>query len=283
MAFHRFKKNFPSFLRMGMLALAAVFSTCMLAKPALAATAAEVKARGFITVATEDDFKPFEFVEGGVPTGYDNELLALIRKMMPIEVKQQIIPWPGILPGVTTGKYDMALTAVLVSDARKATFDFTSPVAESTTYFGTKKGSSIKSGTDLVGKVVGAQTGSAMLADLKAYNATLIATKGAGVKEIIEYASYPEAYQDLGIGRLDAVVNTSINLTSLVATKPDVFVVGQSIGKPVYIAWAVAKGNAGVLEIVNAALAELRKNGQMTALQKKWLGSSFEKMPISVN
>lgn len=276
-----------SFLsRRGLLALtalAAVLGTFLLAQPAAAATAAEVKARGFITVATEDDFKPFEFVEGGAPTGYDNELLALVRKALPIEVKQQIIPWPGILPGVTTGKYDMALTAVLVTDARKGTFDFTSPVAESTTYFGTKKGSSIKTGVDLVGKVIGAQTGSAMLADLKAYNATLIATRGAGVKEIVEYASYPEAYQDLGIGRLDAVVNTSINLTSLVSTKPDVFVLGQSIGKPVYIAWAVAKGNAGVLEIVNAALADLRKNGQMTALQKKWLGTTFEKMPVSIN
>lgn len=283
MAVQRFTYKLTSLSHLGLMAMAALLSTFMLVETAAAATAAELKARGSITVATEDDFKPFEFVEGGAPTGYDNELLALVRKSLPIEIKQQIIPWPGILPGVTTGKYDMAVTAVLVTDARKNTFDFTSPVAESTTYFGTKKGSSIKSGSDLVGKVVGAQTGSAMLADLKAYNATLIATRGSGVKEIIEYASYPEAYQDLGIGRLDAVINTSINLNSLVATKPDVFVVGQSIGKPVYIAWAVAKGNAGLLEIVNAALAELRKNGQMTALQKKWLGTSFEKMPISIN
>jgi polar amino acid transport system substrate-binding protein len=264
------------------MSLVAMVAVVGWSKPAAAASAAEVKARGYITVATEDDFKPFEFVENGVATGYDNEMLTLLRKKLPVEVRQQIMPWPGILPGITTGKFDMALTAVLVSPERKSTFDFTMPIAESTTYYATKKGSDIKSASDLAGKTVGAQTGSAMLADLKALNETLIA-KGKGIKQIIEYQSYPEAYQDLAIGRLDAVANTQINLNSLVATKSDVFAIGQSVGKPVFIAWAIKKGNPGVLELVNAALADLRKDGQMYALQKKWLGTSFEKMPQSVN
>lgn len=248
-----------------------------------AASAAEIRARGFITVATEDDFKPFEFVENGVATGYDNEMLALVRKKLPVEVRQQIMPWPGILPGITTAKFDMASTAVLVSPERKSTFDFTMPLAESTTYYGVKKGSAIKSADDLVGKVVGAQTGSAMLADLKAFNEALTAKKGKGLKQIIEYQSYPEAYQDLGIGRLDAVANTQINLHSLVATKPEGFVIGSSIGKPVYIAWAVKKGNAELLEMVNGVLAGVKKSGEMYQLQKKWLGTSFENMPASIN
>jgi polar amino acid transport system substrate-binding protein len=265
------------------MSLVAMVAVVGWSKPAAAATAAEIKARGYIIVATEDDFRPFEFVENGVATGYDNEMLALLRKKLPLEVRQQIMPWPGILPGITTGKFDMALTAVLVSPERKSTFDFTMPIAESTTYYAIKKGSNIKSASDLTGKTVGAQTGSAMLADLKALNATLIAKQGKGIKQIIEYQSYPEAYQDLAIGRLDAVANTQINLNSLIATKSDVFALGQSVGKSVYIAWAVKKGNTGMLELVNAALADLRKDGQMYALQKKWLGTSFEKMPQSVN
>jgi polar amino acid transport system substrate-binding protein len=266
-----------------LMTLVAASAAAGIGKPASAATAAEVKAQGAITVATEDDFRPFEFVENGVATGYDNEMLALVRKKLPVEVKQQILPWPGILPGITTGKFDMALTAVLVTPERKNTFDFTMPLAESTTYYGIKKGSSIKSPEDLVGKVVGAQTGSAMLADLKAFNEAMLAKHGKGLKQIIEYQSYPEAYQDLGIGRLDAVANTQINLNSLVATKSDVFAIGQGLGKPVYIAWAVKKGNAGVLELVNGVLSELKKSGQMYALQKKWLGTSFEKMPPSID
>ncbi|GAB2901401.1 cystine ABC transporter substrate-binding protein [Paraburkholderia jirisanensis] len=253
-------------------------------KSANAASADEIKARGYLSVATEDDFKPFEFVDNGTPTGYDNEMLALVKKKLPIEVRQQIMPWPGILPGVTTGKYDMAVTAVLVTPERKNTFDFTTPLVESTTFYATKKGSSIKSADDLLGKVVGVQTGSAMLADVKAYDEALKKKHGGqGIKQIVEYQSYPEAYQDLGVGRLDAVANTQINLNSLIKTRPDTFVLGQAIGQPVYIAWAVKKGNAAALQMINAVLFDLRKSGEMYAMQKKWFGASFESMPQSIN
>jgi polar amino acid transport system substrate-binding protein len=250
----------------------------------LAASLDEVKSRGYIAVATEDDFKPFEFVENGTPTGFDTELLGLVKKKMSIDIKQDIMPWPGILPGVTTGKYEAAVTAVLVTAERKGTFDFTTPVAESTTYFATKKGSSVKSVDDLVGKVVGAQTGSAMLGDLKALDSDLKKKHGGnGIKEIVEYQSYPEAYQDVGNGRLDAVANTQINLNSLIQTRPDMFVLGAKVGSPVYIAWALKKGNTGVLQLLNGALLDIRKSGAMYQLQKKWFGATFESMPQSVN
>jgi len=41
-------------------------------------------------------------------------LQRLFKQKTGIEVRQDIIPWTGILPGVTTGKYDAAVTAVLV-------------------------------------------------------------------------------------------------------------------------------------------------------------------------
>ncbi|MBN3761509.1 transporter substrate-binding domain-containing protein [Burkholderia sp. Ac-20365] len=268
-------------LRACALALVATFG---IVHAAHAASAEEIKARGYLSVATEDDYTPFEFVADGKNTGYDNDLLALVRKKIGVDVKQQVMPWSGILPGVTTGKYDMALTAVLVTEERKKTFDFASPTCESITFYATKKGSSIKSPDDLVGKVVGAETGSAMLADLKLFDEQLKKKHGGnGIKQIVEYQSYPEAYQDLGVGRVDAVANTQISLNSLVKTRPDTFVVGQAIGKPTYIAWAVKKGNADVLKMVDAALLELRKSGEMYQLQQKWLGASYKDMPQSVN
>jgi polar amino acid transport system substrate-binding protein len=211
-------------------------------------------------------------------------MLALVKKKLPVQVKQQIMPWSGILPGVTTGKYDMAVTAVLVTPERKGTFDFTAPLAESTTFFATKKGSPIKSADDLIGKVIGVQTGSAMLADVKAFDEQLKKTHGGnGLKQIVEYQSYPETYQDLALGRLDAVANTQINLNSLIRTRPDTFVIGQKIGSPVYIAWAVKKGDTAALQMVNSVLLDLRKSGEMYQVQKKWFGASFESMPQSIN
>ncbi|RJX77849.1 transporter substrate-binding domain-containing protein [Pseudomonas sp. LS-2] len=258
---------------------------CALASTAMshAATLDDIKARGYLTVATEDDYRPFEFMDQGKAVGYDNELLTLVEQTAGIKLRQQVMPWSGILPGVTTGKYDMALSAVLVTDARKKTFDFTSPTAQTTTFYATKKGSAIHSADDLIGKTVGAETGSAMLTDLHAFDAQLKATKGKGLKEIVEYHGYPEAYQDLAIGRLDAVANTDLTLSTLIKERGDMFVIGQPIGQPTYLAWAVNKGNSDVLKLVDDALMKLRANGEMYRLQKKWLGGSHEDMPVSIN
>lgn len=273
----------PRFLaRIGAIALAV--SLAGIALTSTAATIEEIKARGYMSVATEDDYAPFEFVADGVETGFDNEVLALVKKKLGFDVRQQVMPWAGILPGVTTGKYDMAMTAVLVTEERKKTFDFASPTCESINHFATKVGSPITKSEDLLGKTVGAETGSAMLSALKTFDEELKARHGGkGIGKIVEYQGYPEAYQDVALGRLDAVVNTEISLNSLLKTKPGTFAIGAPIGKPTYIAWAVKKGNAGLLKVIDAALLELRASGDLYKLQEKWLGASYKAMPVSAN
>jgi len=251
--------------------------------PARADGIQDIKGRGHMMVATEDDFRPFEFMEDGVSKGYDNDMLAEVKKKLPFKVEQQVIPWAGILPGVTTGKYDVAVTAVLVTDARKPSFTFSAPVAQSTTFFATKAGSSVKKASDLEGKTVGVQAGSAMLADLKAFDAGLKAKGGKGIGKIVEYPSYPEIYQDLAVGRLDAAANTEINLRSLIKERTGVFALGEGIAKPVYIAWAMKKGNDALAKMIDDAIIAAKKSGKMAELQKKWFGTSFTDMPDSIN
>jgi len=248
-----------------------------------ALTQEEIRARGYITVATEDDYRPFEFMENGKSTGYDNELKELVEKETGLELRQEILPWAGILPGVTSGKFDMALSAVMVTEERKKSFDYATPTAASTTYYGMRKGTEINEPKDLIGKTVGAETGSAFLAELKAFNEKLKAEYGEGVAEIVEYHGYPEAYQDLAFGRIDAVVNTDLTLRALIRERGDIFVLGKPIGEPGYKAWAVRKGNSEVLELINDALLKIRESGEMYRLQEKWLGASFEDMPFDVN
>jgi polar amino acid transport system substrate-binding protein len=258
-------------------------ATLGLASASHALTMEEIKARGYIEVATEDNYRPFEFVENGIATGYDNELKELVEQETGLELRQAILPWAGILPGVTSGKFDMALSAVLATDARKPNFDFTTPTAASTTMFATKKDSDIMTGKDLIGKVVASETGSAFLAEFKIYNEMLKTEYGEGVAKIVEYHGYPEAYQDLGLGRVDAVVNTDLALYSLVAERPDMFAVREPVGDPSYLTWAVKEGNSAILEIVNGALLKIRESGEMYRLQQKWLNTSYENMPIDVN
>src|SRR5438128_10858061 len=117
-------------------------------------------------VATDDDYPPFEFVVDGKPMGYDHELLSILRKSAGFEVRQEILPWQGILPGVASGKYDVALSAAVITDERVKSLDFTVPISESTMAYVERKGDeSIKSLKDLSGKPLGVQHGRASLAE----------------------------------------------------------------------------------------------------------------------
>jgi polar amino acid transport system substrate-binding protein len=258
--------------------LAALFVLPM-AGNAKAASMDEIKKRGLI-VATEDDYRPFEFVKDGKPTGFDNELIEDLRKYAPFEIKQEILPWTGILAGVSTGKYDVAITAAIITKERKQSLDFTSPIADATHYYVKRKDDkSISSVKDLNGKTVGVQAGSALLARLPELGA-MLEKDGGKLGKIVEYTSYPEAYQDLALGRVDYVVNTVINLQTLVAEKP-VFELGQPVSGKSFPAWAVAKGNTDLLAFLNGFIAKEKETGRFAELQKKWFGEAFPNLPVA--
>jgi len=278
----------PSFFRpallsrrslMAVLAVPLVFAAML--STARAATLDEIKKRGYLVVATEDDFRPFEFVKDGKPTGFDNEMVELLKKYAPFEIRQEILPWTGILAGVSTGKYDIAITAAIITKERSKSLDFTSPIADATHYYVKRKGdASIKSVKDLSGKTVGVQAGSALLGRLPELKAEL--EKGGGtLGKVVEYTSYPEAYQDLALSRTDYVVNTIINLKTLVAEKPAVFELGQPVSGKSFPAWAIAKGNTSLLAYMNEFIAKQKAAGTMPALQKKWFGEAFPDLPVT--
>jgi polar amino acid transport system substrate-binding protein len=259
---------------------AALMAMPLLAGGARAASLDEIKKRGLI-VATEDDFRPFEFVKDGKPAGFDNDLIEDMRKYAPFEIQQQILPWTGILAGVSTGKYDAAITAAIITKERKQSLDFTSPIADATHYYVKRKDDkSISSIKDLNGKTVGVQAGSALLARLPELG-TMLEKDGGKLGKVVEYTSYPEAYQDLALGRVDYVVNTVINLQTMVAEKPGVFELGQAVSGKSFPAWAVAKGNTELLDFLNGFIAKEKETGRFAELQKKWFGEAFPGLPVS--
>ncbi len=267
--------------RRGLRSLAALYlgAIATIGPAASAATLDEIKARNEMVVATEDNYKPFEFVEDGKPMGLDHDLLALLRKQGPFTIRQQIIPWTGLLAGVSTGKYDVALTAAVITPERLKDLDFTMPIADATHYYVTRADdASINSVADLSGKTVGVQAGGASYSALTELT-QMLAKTGGKLGKVVQYASFPEAYQDLAAGRLDYVLNGVVTLVRLTREQPKRFKLGQAVTAPTYAAWAVAKGNDALLNYLDDFLAKTRKDGQLYALQTKWFGRAFETMP----
>jgi polar amino acid transport system substrate-binding protein len=260
-------------------ALLAVVSLILAASRASAASLDDIKKRGYMIVATEDDYPPFEYVVDGKPMGYDHELLAVLRKSAGFEVRQEILPWQGILPGVASGKYDVALSAAVITDERVKSLDFTMPISESTMAYVKRKGdASIKSLKDLSGKTLGVQQGGASFQVLPELEVELKKT-GGKLGNVVQFGAFSEAYQDLVNRRLDAVIHNIVSLSTLVSEKPDVFELGERVGRKSYAAWAVQKNNKSLVDFLNSFLAQQKSNGTYKQLQSKWLKITFDDLP----
>jgi polar amino acid transport system substrate-binding protein len=249
--------------------------------PAVASAASlkEIAARGYMTVATEDDYAPFEFVEGGKPKGFHHDVVAELKKYAKFEIRQEILPWTGLLAAVSTGKYDTAITGSIVSQERLQVFNFVAPIAGATHYYIKRKNDNrIKAVADLNGLTVGVQAGSVLLSRLPELDAMLKKT-GGKLGKVVEYPSYPEVYEDLANSRLDYAVNGIINATALMKTRGGVFAIGQPVSGAGFHAWPVPKANSDLLAYLNDFVADMRKSGKLAELQNKWFGTAFPDLP----
>ena len=187
-----------------------------------AATLAEIKPRGSLVVAMEDDFQPFEFFQNNVLTGYDVELLQLIAQKFPFKVTRR----GGALEDSARchdRKIRYRRDRHVVTKERLAALDMTTPVAKSVNYYLKRtRDTHITGIKDLSGLKLGVEAGSAMLAQLPQLDAMLQKT-GGHLGPVQQYQDYPSAYQDLANGRLDYVVNTQLNLASVAKERPEVF------------------------------------------------------------
>lgn len=246
---------------------------------AQAASLEEIKERGYMTIATEDNYAPFEIFKDGKPSGFTHDVVAELEAYAPFEIRQEILPWTGLLAAVATGKYDTAITGSIVTEERLRAFDFTTPTASATHYYMIRADDeSIKGVADLDGKTLGVQAGSALLTRLPELEAMLAET-GGSLGEVVQYTSYPEAYEDLKNGRLEYVINSIISANAVVAARGDEFALGEPVSGPGFHAYPVPKGNEDLLEFLNAFVLELKSSGKLAELQEKWFGTSFPDLP----
>jgi polar amino acid transport system substrate-binding protein len=205
--------------------------------------------------------------------------VAEFKEYADFEVRQEILPWSGLLAAVRAGQYDMAITGSIISTERLRVFDFAVPTASAQHYYIKRAGDdSITSVADLDGLTVGVQAGSVLLSRLPELEAMLEET-GGSLGEVVEYTSYPEIYEDLSNGRLDYTVNSIISAKSVIAERGDTFEMGQPVSGPGFHGYPVPKGSEGLVDYISEFILELRDSGRLAELQEKWFGEAFPDLP----
>ncbi|KPQ24402.1 MAG: hypothetical protein HLUCCA13_09105 [Halomonas sp. HL-48] len=265
-------KVVPSLMMAGIVSLGVATNTH-------AADLPEIEERGYMNVATEDNYAPFNFMDGDDPDGFIEDVLAELEDYADFEIRQEILPWTGLLASVTSGKYDMALTGASVTDERMRVFNYAPPFASAQHYYIKRAGDDrINSVEDLSGMTLGVQAGSALLSRLPELE-EMLAESGGELGEVVEYEAYPEIYADLANERVDYVINSIVPVNDVVRERPDEFEAGQAVSGPGFVAWPMPKDSPELLEYMTEFMAHLRDSGRLAELQEKWFNESFDDLP----
>lgn len=143
------------------LALTLVIAMCIALASCGAApkTVADIKESGKLVIATSPDFPPFENLENNEVVGIEIDILNLIAEELGVELVIEQMNFDSVLPGIQSGKYDVGVSGITITDDRKENADFTNPYFMAAQVIVVKEGSAIASKADLTGKKISVQTG----------------------------------------------------------------------------------------------------------------------------
>ncbi len=236
--------------------------------------AADTEAGGELIMATNAAFPPFEFTtSNGLVGEYDGIDVAIAQKIAEKAgktLKVSDMEFDGIIAAVSTGKVDMGIAGMTITEERKNNVDFSDPYYVAEQVIVVPEDSDIASAEDLkndkkVGVVIG-------------YTADTIVTEDLALDEanIVRANRGIDVVQDVKNGRLDAVVIDSYTGIKLAESTGLKVVEDEEAFAAEEYAIAVKKGNSELLETINATLAEMKENGEIEELAAKYNDTAVE-------
>jgi polar amino acid transport system substrate-binding protein len=236
----------------------------------------KLQEQGYVTVGFDDTFVPMGFQnEKGEIVGFDIDLANEVFKRVGIEVRFQPIDWSMKETELNTGNIDLIWNGYTITEERKEKVAFTKPYLENKQIIITLADSNINSKSDLAGKVVAAQNGSSSL-DAINNESEVAATFRDGAPVLFDTNN--EALMDLEAKRTEAVVADEILARYYIAERGQekYKVLSEDFGKEEY-GIGIRKDDTELLEKVEKAMDDMRKDGTFAKISEEWFGENIGK------
>ncbi len=224
--------------------------------------------RGELRVGFESGYMPFEMTDKkGDFVGFDIDMAKEMAKAMGVKFVPLNTAWDGIIPALTTNKFDIIMSGMTITQERNLKINFADPyiIVGQTILLAKKHEDTVKSYKDLN--------------DPKFIVTSKLGTTGEqAVKRLMPRANYksfetePEAALEVVNGKADAFV---YDLPYCV-----VFNAQQGKGKLVFLdqpftfeplAWAINKGDPDFLNWLNNFLRQVKNDGRYDRIYNKWI------------
>jgi polar amino acid transport system substrate-binding protein len=243
----------------------------MTALLAASAAPAAVEAKGTLIVAADATYAPNEFIasDGKTVVGMDPDLAKALAKVMRVKVKVVNASFDTIIPGLSSGKYDLGMSSFTDTKAREKVVDFVTYFSAGTSFYVKKQGGpTIGSLAGLCGHSVGVERGTTQADDAAKQSSKC---KAAG-KQSVGVSVYPDqnaANLAIASGRQQVGMADSPVAAYIVKKSNGQF---KLTGKPYNTApygIAIPKGS-GLAKRVLVAMKTLIRNGTYKAILEKW-------------
>lgn len=233
------------------------------------AATSEALADGVLTVGTNAEFPPFEYVgDDGEADGFDIALIKAIGEKLGVEVQVENMEFASLVTSIGS-KIDVAIAGMTVTEERKESVDFSDSYYEAVQYVVLPEGSEIATADDLVGKTIGVQLGT---------TGDFIASDIADTT-VSQYNKAVDAVNDLINGKVDCVIidkNPALVFESKFEGQVTAVDGAQFGFEAEEYAIAMPKGDSALVEQVNAALAEIKADGTFDQLVATYIESNSD-------
>lgn len=219
---------------------------------------------GKLTMATNAQFRPYEYYDGDKIVGIDAEIAAAIAEKLGLELVIDDMEFNSIITAVATGAADFGLAGLTVTDERKLEVDFSTSYAKGVQSIIVKEGSAITSYDDLAAEgatyKIGVQLGT---------TGNIYASDEFG-ERVTPYNNGSEAVLALQAGDIDCIIIDNEPAKAFVAANEGLVVLDSPYADEDYAA-CFAKENDALLDAVNQAIEELIMDGTIDAIVEKYI------------
>lgn len=250
------KKTKIFFIILGLLTLLMLISACSssnLENPKL-------------IVAMELAYPPFETKdEAGNPSGVSVDFAKALGEYLGREVEISNTAWDGLIPSLKTGKADLVISSMTITEKRREEVEFSKPYANSLLAILANKESGIDSIDDLnkPGRKVAVKTGS---------TGHIFAMDNLDEAEIIALQDESACVMEVSQGKADGFLYDQLTIYRNNQNNPDttkaIFIPFQDVE---YWGVAINKENTELLEKVNNFIDEFNRDGGFDELTEKYL------------
>ena len=254
------------------LLLAVIAAASLSARPASAATPEEIKARGKLMVGVLTDYPPFGGTDAQQqPAGYDADVSELMAKSLGVTLELVPVTGPNRIPYLLTNKVDVLIATFGITAERSKQVLFSNPYSTLTIYVLAPKSVNVKTPEDLKAITISVARASTQDTAISA-----IAPQGTALKRFDDDAT---ALQALISGQVQAMGASNTILAQLNKDYPQLNIEPKITLREQANGMAFRKSDTALQDYANKFIADIEKNGELSAINQRWFGIPLSKLP----